>query len=293
MASMKIVPISHDEYLSGKWQSVSSSSGKHEAKVFYKDDGSIDECSYSDSYCRKHQLGRYAPKAASSSSKSSSSKSSSGKSGSKIAPIPFLSKSSKRKPNIFDEDYEEEDNDNEEEPEMENEIRVRAEIEDGRKREFIEKIESYVDGGEDITTEMIEEVRSLAIENGYSPTEAEITLKNAQRKQDPERVYADEYQGPYRKFSDFLKYYHVPRNREYLIKYINMILITKDGIDDMSDETLENIKKVVNIKFRNDSEIQALFKELRAKKRKKERLFLAIPIIAMIIMLIMAIILNA
>ena len=72
-----------------------------------------------------------------------------------------------------------------------------------------------------------------------------------------------------------------------------MILITNDGIDDMSDETLDNIKKVVNLKFRNDSEIQALFKELSAKKRKKERLFLAIPIIAMIIMLIMAIILNA
>lgn len=293
MSSMKMVPISHEEYLSGKWQSVSSSSGKHEAKVFYKDDGSIDECSYTDSYCRKHQLGRYAPKAESS-SKSSSSKSSSGKSGSKIAPIPFSSKSSKRKPNFFDEDYEEEDNDNEKEPEMENEIRVRAEIEDSRKREFIRKIERYVDGGEDITTEMIEEVRSLAIENGYSPTEAEITLKNAQRKQDPERVYADSYQGRFsRTFRDFLKDYPVPRNREYLIKYINMILITNDGIDDMSDETLDNIKKVVNLKFRNDSEIQALFKELSAKKRKKERLFLAIPIIAMIIMLIMAIILNA
>ncbi len=183
---------------------------------------------------------------------------------------------SKSEVNYFDEDYEEE-------PEMENEIRVRAEIEDSRKREFIRKIESYVDGGEDITTEMIEEVRSLAIENGYSPTEAEITLKNAQRKQDPERVYADRYQGPCLKFRDFLKYYHVPRNREYLIKYINMILITNDGIDDMSDETLDNIKKVVNLKFRNDSEIQALFKELSAKKRKKERRFLAITIIVMII----------
>lgn len=73
-------PISHDEYLSGKYKDVSTSSGKHEAKVWYKDNGSIDEdYTYSDSYLRSKGLGRYAKKAESS-SKSSSSKSSSSKS---------------------------------------------------------------------------------------------------------------------------------------------------------------------------------------------------------------------
>ena len=82
MSSFKMQPISHSEYLSGKYRDVSSSSGKHEAKVWYKDNGSINEDStYSDSYLRSNGLGRYAKKAESS-SKSSSSKSSSSKSSS-------------------------------------------------------------------------------------------------------------------------------------------------------------------------------------------------------------------
>ena len=80
MPSFKMKPISHDEYLSGKYKDVSTISGKHEAKVWYKDNGSIDEdYTYSDSYLRSKGLGRYAKKAESS-SKSSSSKSSSSKS---------------------------------------------------------------------------------------------------------------------------------------------------------------------------------------------------------------------
>ena len=70
--------ISHSEYLSGKYKNVSSSSGNHEAKVWYKDNGAIDEDStYSDSYLRSNGLGRYAKKAESSSKSSSISKSSS------------------------------------------------------------------------------------------------------------------------------------------------------------------------------------------------------------------------
>ena len=72
--------ISHSEYLSGKYRDVSSSSGKHEAKVWYKDNGSINEDStYSDNYLRSNGLGRYAKKAESSSKSSSSSKGSSSK----------------------------------------------------------------------------------------------------------------------------------------------------------------------------------------------------------------------
>ena len=61
----KMIPISHEEYLSGKYQSVSSSGGKHEARVWYKDNGDIDEEStYSRAYLSKKNGG----------SKSSSSK---------------------------------------------------------------------------------------------------------------------------------------------------------------------------------------------------------------------------
>ena len=80
MSSFKMQPISHSEYLSGKYRDVSSSSGKHEAKVWYKDNGSINEDStYSDNYLRSNGLGRYAKKAESSSKSSSSSKGSSSK----------------------------------------------------------------------------------------------------------------------------------------------------------------------------------------------------------------------
>ena len=82
MSSFKLKSISHDEYLSGKYQSVSSdSSGNHEAKVWYKDNGSInEELTYSDNYQRSNGIGRYAKKSESPSKESSKSSSSSSRS---------------------------------------------------------------------------------------------------------------------------------------------------------------------------------------------------------------------
>lgn len=54
----KMIPISHAEYVSGKYQHVSSSGGKHEARVWYKDNGDIDEEStYSRAYLAKKNGG--------------------------------------------------------------------------------------------------------------------------------------------------------------------------------------------------------------------------------------------
>ncbi len=54
MSSFKMTPISHAEYLSGKYQHVSSSSGNHEAKIWYDSQGNIDEkLTYSRRYLEK------------------------------------------------------------------------------------------------------------------------------------------------------------------------------------------------------------------------------------------------
>lgn len=68
----KDVEISHEEYCSGKYQNVSSISGKHEARIWYVD-GEIDpNKTYSDNYLRKNKIGKYANNSSSSSSSSQS-----------------------------------------------------------------------------------------------------------------------------------------------------------------------------------------------------------------------------
>ncbi len=75
----KDVHISHDEYLSGKYRNITSRSGEHYARVWYIGNDIDAGKTYSDSYCKKHGLGKYAGGGSSSSSSSrSSSRSSSG-----------------------------------------------------------------------------------------------------------------------------------------------------------------------------------------------------------------------
>ncbi len=67
------VLISHEEYCSGKYQNVSTISGKHYARIFYVNGEINPNSTYSDSYLRKNKLGKYAGSGSSSSSKSSKS----------------------------------------------------------------------------------------------------------------------------------------------------------------------------------------------------------------------------
>ncbi len=88
----KRIRISREEYDSGKWRykatgtelkdpnDGTSSVSYYEATVFYKDDGTISEESYTDTWIREHKLGTN--KEQTSASKSKSSSSSSGKSSS-------------------------------------------------------------------------------------------------------------------------------------------------------------------------------------------------------------------
>lgn len=66
----KEVEISHNEYLEQKYQSVSSKSGKHFAKICYHGSTIHPGKTYTDSYCKKNGLGKYASGTSSSSSSS-------------------------------------------------------------------------------------------------------------------------------------------------------------------------------------------------------------------------------
>ena len=65
------IPITHDDVKANKYAHVSGGSNLT-AKIRFKDNGDIDaDFSYSDSYCRKHNLGKFANKGASSTKTSS------------------------------------------------------------------------------------------------------------------------------------------------------------------------------------------------------------------------------
>lgn len=87
MSKVEKKRISHEEYMSGKWQNVfigseltdphdgTSSKTYYEARVSYNDDGSVNENSYTDSWQRKNKLGCYKEETSTSTSNSSSSSS--------------------------------------------------------------------------------------------------------------------------------------------------------------------------------------------------------------------------
>ncbi len=56
MSSVENIPISHEEYRSGKYKLTSSSGGEHTARIIYNDDGSINDSTYSDWYKRERIL---------------------------------------------------------------------------------------------------------------------------------------------------------------------------------------------------------------------------------------------
>lgn len=61
MSTVENIQISHEDYVSGKYQSTSSNSGEHSARVVYNDDGSINEAeTYSRDYQKKNKIGKYA-----------------------------------------------------------------------------------------------------------------------------------------------------------------------------------------------------------------------------------------
>lgn len=235
-------PISHSEYLSGKYRDVSSSSGKHEAKVWYKDNGSINEDStYSDNYLRSNGLGRYAKKAESSSKSSSSSKGSSSKKST---------------------------------PQSSNRVAARDEVSD-KKRERTEYV--YRDATDEERLEYITRILCSNTEFNKTKTDA-IIAKAASLELDPGEALADLEErcskSDYRYFANdksfsrnlemWLKRTYPPTEREELLEYISFLdnYYKKRRWD---RDVLFNLFVVIALHHENDIELQNIVKKLRAK----------------------------
>ena len=243
MSSFKMQTISHSEYLSGKYRDVSSSSGKHEAKVWYKDNGSINEDStYSDNYLRSNGLGRYAKKAESSSKSSSSSKGSSSKKST---------------------------------PQSSNRVAARDEVSD-KKRERTEYV--YRDATDEerlkyitrilcrnteFNTTKTDAIIAKAASLGLDPGEALAKLKEECNKSDIRYLVNDK--GFSRALiGSFLHHTYPPTEREELLEYISFLdnYYKKSSWD---RDVLFNLFVVIALHHENDIELQNIVKKLRAK----------------------------
>lgn len=243
MSSFKMQPISHSEYLSGKYQSVSSdSSNNHEAKVWYNSDGSInEELTYSYNYQRANSIGRYAKKAESG-SKSSSSKSSSSKKST---------------------------------PQSSNRVAARDEVSD-KKRERTEYV--YRDATDEerlkyitrilcrnteFNTTKTDAIIAKAASLGLDPGEALAKLKEKCNMSDIRYLVND------KDFSraiirPFLRDTYPPTEREELLEYISFLdnYYKKSSWD---SNVLFNLFVVIALHHENDIELQNIVKKLRAK----------------------------
>ncbi len=244
MSSFKMVRISHNEYLSGKYQSVSSdSSNNHEAKVWYNSDGSInEELTYSYNYQRANGIGRYAKKAESSSKSSSSSKGSSSKKST---------------------------------PQSSNRVAARDEVSD-KKRERKEYV--YRDATDEERLKYITRILCRNTEFNATKTNA-IIAKAASLGLDPGEALADleekckksdiRYLVNEKGFSrniirPFLCDTYPPTEREELLEYISFLdnYYKKSSWD---SDVLFNLFVVIALHHENDIELQNLVKKLRAK----------------------------
>ena len=261
--------ISHDEYLSGKYQSVSSdSSGNHEAKVWYKDNGSInEELTYSDNYQRSNGIGRYAkksesPSKESSKSSSSSSRSSSSSSSSRSSSsTSSFTNTSKSKP-------------------MERELTY-EEVQDLRTQK---KLGAYLDSMIanccDIYDEsVIEKTRQLAEEVGANGDDALAKLyKYFKRHYDPEYVvanYGKVYGGVVGVINREVK---IPTGcKKALLHYMNYALcneyIETVKAKDLK-EWMKKLNSAVTMHYSNDTEVQELYTKIKEKveiRNQKDR----------------------
>ena len=294
--------ISHDEYLSGKYQNVSSdSSGNHEAKVWYKDNGSInEELTYSDNYQRSNGIGRYAKKSSSSSSSSSSSKKSSSSGGGigKAVSSFFSSndddddenRSSSRKRSSF--------SNSTNSSTMQREktyAEIDAELKSKRFGNFVSDLVGNPDL--EINEAVLDKVRVTGMEIGYSADEAEADFMRAYKfRTDPEYVVN---RGISVKQA-FTYHCRCPKQREQLIHYMKYAIISKaikkiygenDSIDSVKT-FMSKLESTISLHYSNDAEIQALYAQLKkdyniVKHKNRLPLYIPLGVIGTLILLIM------
>lgn len=279
--------ISHDEYLSGKYQNVSSdSSGNHEAKVWYKDNGSInEELTYSDNYQRSNGIGRYAkksesPSKESSKSSSSSSRSSSSSSSSRSSSsTSSFTNTSKSKPMEREKTYAE----------------IDAELKSKRFGNFISDLVGNADL--EINEAVLDKVRVTGMEIGYSADEAEADFMRAYKfRTDPEYVV----NRGIRVERAFTYHCLCPKQREQLIHYMKYAIISKaikeiyeynDSIDSVK-KFMSKLESTISLHYSNDAEIQALYAQLKkdyniVKHKNRLPLYIPLGVIGTLILLIM------
>lgn len=261
----KMIPISHEEYLSGKYQSVSSSGGKHEARVWYKDNGDIDEEStYSRSYLAKKNGG----------SKSSSSKANGSVATGGILGGIFASSSSKKGKNkvetksstkkrapIWDDDFSSTWDDDF----MSNNKKKEKEM--SKQEELKEYIEEIMEDGL-LSKSKKSAAISKAISLGLTAEDAEMLL---------EREYLlntdlDYYMTTKRCGVDqALRKISIPHtDRDSLLKYF--ICIANASGSDLTDPEVEKHLKrhlsYVKTYYKNDTELKEYAKSITWKLRR-------------------------
>ena len=231
-------PISHSEYLSGKYQSVSSdSSNNHEAKVWYNSDGSInEELTYSYNYQRANSIGRYAKKAESG-SKSSSSKKSTPQSSNRVAARDEVSDKKRE--------------------------RTEYVYRDATDEERLKYITRILCRNTEFNTTKTDAIIAKAASLGLDPGEALAKLKEECNKSDIRYLVNDK--GFSRALiGSFLHHTYPPTEREELLEYISFLdnYYKKSSWD---RDVLFNLFVVIALHHENDIELQNIVKKLRAK----------------------------
>lgn len=271
MSSIKMQTISHSEYLSGKYRNVSSSGGTHEAKITYKDNGSINEDeTYSDNYLRSNGLGRYTKKAETSSKSSSNSKSSSSsKSGIAVAAAASSKKSSSSSLSSSSSSSSKR---------MERQLsdqEIDAKLTDDRLRSYIRKlVENCVDIEDE---DIIERTYSFGESIGISGDEAVAKLiSDFKENYDPEYIM-NSYKGhgwdiQYTFEGRFTKLKMPIGNKRAFLHYLRCALIygyIKKG--ENVKEWLKELDSTITLHYSNDTEVQNVYAQIKAEIEKKKQ----------------------
>ena len=313
MASYKMQPISHSEYLSGKYKNVSSSSGEHEAKVWYKDNGSINEDeTYSDNYLRSNGLGRYAKKAETSSKSSSSSSKSSSSSGSssRSSSSSSSSRSSSSSSSSSIKSSSSNSNNESSNSDMDSWVKYRRDNDIQKNSELKKYLERLVGNSPEFDVydeNILKKVHAVGEDIGMTAEAAEAAYVDYYKMKFDIEYWINRQPSALLKDRVF-QYVKPTKNREQILKYMRYTLYSgliakcfnsgnNDGSTKYIKEWWKELETVVKIHHSGDAEVNAAFEELQkdykkvlSKLKRTRSMMIIIPLMAFLIMLLMALI---
>ena len=313
MASYKMQPISHSEYLSGKYKNVSSSSGEHEAKVWYKDNGSINEDeTYSDNYLRSNGLGRYAKKAETSSKSSSSSSKSSSSSGSssRSSSSSSSSRSSSSSSSSSIKSSSSNSNNESSNSDMDDLVKYRRDNEIQKNSELEKYLKQLIGNSPEFDVydeNILKKVHAVGEDIGMTAEAAEAAYVDYYKMKFDIEYWINRQPSALLKDRVF-QYVKPTKNREQILKYMRYTLYSgliakcfnsgnNDGSTEYIKEWWKELETVVKIHHSGDAEVNAAFEELQkdykkvlSKLKRTRSMMIIIPLMAFLIMLLMALI---